>query len=261
MTKKYNKSIRFQKFEGNKLIEGKYFMKKVLMFFLFTSLVTYIFSFTIIDQYIGAAPTHPKYVGEDIIGSPDLYDITKLDINVDNNVLNAAIHSNYFDNIGSGSTLLGDLFISTDGYSPVIPSEYDEQSNGEDWEYVITLDDHSGNTTSGSAYLYSVDDQRIISSFAPGNFIFRANQEVLYDNTGLPYLEIGTWSLNHDFSYLEIAINIVAPWLHIQEFGFHWGMTCANDIIEGKVNIVPEPLSFVMFGVGLLGFIGFWKKK
>ncbi|MCP4408748.1 MAG: PEP-CTERM sorting domain-containing protein, partial [Gammaproteobacteria bacterium] len=35
------------------------------------------------------------------------------------------------------------------------------------------------------------------------------------------------------------------------QVAIHWGMTCANDVIEGEVS-VPEPTTLALLGIGLL---------
>ncbi len=43
----------------------------------------------------------------------------------------------------------------------------------------------------------------------------------------------------------------------------HWTMSCGNDEIEGQLDVtpIPEPATFLLFGSGLLGLIGFKKKE
>jgi hypothetical protein len=43
--------------------------------------------------------------------------------------------------------------------------------------------------------------------------------------------------------------------------GIHWGMTCANDVIEGSVSTVPVPAAAWLFGSGLLGLVGVARRK
>ncbi|MBN1841875.1 MAG: PEP-CTERM sorting domain-containing protein [Deltaproteobacteria bacterium] len=49
------------------------------------------------------------------------------------------------------------------------------------------------------------------------------------------------------------------PW-SLEELGFHWTMTCANDVIEGAAP-VPEPATMLLLGTGLVCFAGFGRKR
>ena len=89
--------------------------------------------------------------------------------------------------------------------------------------------------------------------FGPGELI-RSNQEVQYDRSNQTPLFTGTWSLedvaNTDYDALVFAINFGAQLSTIgfgQTAGFHWGMTCGNDVIEGKAP-VPKPVSLLLLG-------------
>ncbi|MEE4241061.1 MAG: PEP-CTERM sorting domain-containing protein [Desulfopila sp.] len=209
----------------------------------------------IADTYIGGNPTHSSYVGADVIGDDALFDVSKMEVSFDSpNTMTVDIFSQYFDNIGKFGTELGDLFISTDGYS----------GDGEDWEYVLKLDDYTD--MSGDLNLYEVVDGDIILSSAPSGYIYRAGQEVQYDATGQTSLATGSWGIfnNGTTSDLDDYIRFVIAYDFgdVSEFGFHWTMTCANDVIEGGAPApVPEPASALLFGAGLAGLAGLYRRK
>jgi hypothetical protein len=219
------------------------------------------FAFVVYDQYIGGQPTNSYYNGQDVIGTPDLFDIDRMEVSFLNNQMTVDIYSNYFDNVGSYSTQMGDLFISTNGYNPVTPSTDDYGNSGEAWEYAIRLDNHTGSTHSGSAYLYNVLPDSIVYSFAPG-YIYREGQEVQYTpQTTETSLLTGQWSISKDETFLRITTNWFDGLSHGSEIGLHWAMTCGNDVIEGKGIITPEPSTLLLFGLGIPGIICFRKKK
>jgi len=47
----------------------------------------------------------------------------------------------------------------------------------------------------------------------------------------------------------------------VSEFGFHWTMTCANDVIEGGTAPVPEPATMLLFAAGLIGLAAAGRKR
>jgi hypothetical protein len=47
----------------------------------------------------------------------------------------------------------------------------------------------------------------------------------------------------------------------VTEVGFHYAMTCGNDVIEGGVAPVPEPATMVLLGTGLIGLAGISRRK
>ena len=207
---------------------------------------------TITDNYIGGSPTHPAYNGFDVIGAPAYFDIDRMEVGFSGNQMTVNIFSSYFDNVGLYSTALGDLFISTNGYDPVTPG-------GEIWEYAVSLDDHLG--TSGSTNIYAVNNASTILSSAPPGYIYRAGQEVQYNGSGQNPLDLGTWFISNTKDYLSITILMLDDWSTVPAFGFHWAMTCGNDVIEGSApSPVPEPATILLYGSGLIGLAGFGRK-
>lgn len=232
------------------------------------------FAYDIDDNYIGAAPTHSSYVGKDVIGEDALFGVDGMNVLVENGSMTVDIFSSYFDNLGKYDTELGDLFISTDGYT-----EYDQFYKANNpWEYVISLGDtHSDHLQLyGTASLYAVNPDNVDLSWAPDNYIYRANQAVQYgllNNSlaGETELASGTWEITAN-DLLSINIGLNDAWWNGDDettLGFHWAVTCANDVIEGAYtytppgggdNPVPEPATMFLVGTGLVGLAGLQRK-
>ena len=103
----------------------------------------------------------------DVVGNPSAFDINQLIYSTNNGHNTIQIVGNYFstsqDRLG---TLLGDLFISTNGWNPYGPAPYvdDTMYNGEAWELAAVLDNRDFSHTSGTLSLYAVNSSNIIGS-------------------------------------------------------------------------------------------------
>jgi hypothetical protein len=240
------------------------------------------FALIIMDDYIGGDPTR-NYPHVDVIGAGYLFDVDRLEVNILGDQFVVDIFSDYFDNVGRYDTALGDLFLSIDGWKGVTPSDQDSMHNGgEDWELVLALDHHDFDVNDakfGDASLYGLNpadaaqyeiniitsDERIDGS----RYIYRGDQEVQYNaatGQGTLLSSGGSWSIydgvGEDFLRISIAATAAGVYdiSDIYALGYHYTMTCGNDVIEGAAP-VPEPGTVFLLGAGLFGLAAAGRKR
>ncbi|MDY6951229.1 MAG: PEP-CTERM sorting domain-containing protein [Thermodesulfobacteriota bacterium] len=223
------------------------------------------------DGYWGADPIDGSE--RDIVGADSLFNISQMEVTFNPDGMYVDIYTTYLNNITEYGTELGDLFISTDGWTPNGNAPYTQDNvvlGGETWEYVLAMDNHRPNPQqaagrSGNVSLYQITGPGDIKlSWIANNYVYRQGQEVQYRGTG-EALAFGTWSIgnwgNPDTDdFLRFVIDFDG-FNDVSQFGFHWGMTCANDVIEGGTAPVPEPATMLLFGAGLVGLAVTGRRK
>jgi hypothetical protein len=237
--------------------------------------VTPAVAISIADDYIGSA----NHGYGDVIGATADFDIMGMDISVSGTLLTVSINTNF---AGKGNNVLfpsltggvgigyGDLFLSS-AWNPSGAAPYagDNATNGTVWTYGFSLDnrwmDEAAGT--GSATLYSLDsgvnttDALLSQNFLTGG-IFRNGQEVAVNTRGnVTAINSGTWDINVGDKTVNFYIDLAGTNLLGSDIAVHWGMTCANDVIEGVAPAVPVPAAVWLFGSGLLGLVGVARRK
>jgi len=205
------------------------------------------------------------------------YDISGMDVSILNGTLTVKIYSdrdNYFYNWLSNSTSAfapGDLFLSTTGWNP-LASSTDTSTNGEpnynsdgagvgtSWDFVVALEGVS-TSTKGTSNLYS-------TATANGNISYgtlRNAQEAWFSpSIGAISVGSGDWQIvssDNANPYLLITTSLTTEMQNVREWGLHWTMECANDVIEGSFSPVPEPATVLLFGAGLAGLAVFGRRR
>jgi len=223
--------------------------------------------FVINDNYIGGGATDVNYTVADVIGENHLFGVSKMEVDLSAGQLSISVFSSYFNNVGQFGTDLGDLFIATTGWNPIGSAPYydDKKStSGTNWSYALVINHDTPGAgqvvdmlgTSGTVSLYQIPTQSLLQTANLPGSIYRADQIVRLDTTGLSPVALGSWNISDVLGdeFDKLNLNIALSNLDgLQDtIGLRWQMTCANDVIEGAAN-VPEPLTLALFSLGLLG--------
>jgi hypothetical protein len=245
------------------------------------------FSQFVDDVYWGGTPTsNANQYKADVIGETSVFGLTSSQVtyNSGTDSLLVEIRGNYFDDILYNrtnkllGTSMGDLFISTNGLawnSPFADTLGDYYGSGIEtaWDYAVRLGtydnstgqlnpfkagDNANDPMSATIHAITNPATQIELSHININGIYRSNQEVRIQNQGA---SIGgaSWYFSDDASLLAIQIPAASSFLPTNggAVGFHWTMTCGNDVIEfdylfpAEVPPIPEPTT-----IGLIGLLG-----
>ena len=211
----------------------------------------------------------------DVIGPDNIFNIFDMDVQRIGTVLNVTINTDYAGNTGAGGTAYGDLFLGN-SWNPVGAAPYitDDNTNGTNWSYGFSIDgdvfynngninkntsDRFTNNAGGTGSLYSLngsnnDDALLSEDVTSGTF--RNGQEVIIDKSSATTTDLGdngTWTVDTVNNFITFSIDLAnTNLLQGNEIAIHWGMTCANDTIEGAY-VLPEPGILLLLSTGLTG--------
>lgn len=229
-------------------------------------------AYTINDNYIGS----DSHGYGDVIGALGSFQISGADVSFAGSVMTVSIATTF---AGKGDDKLfasltdtayskvggvkqgigyGDLFLDND-WTPFGAAPYagDNYANGTKWEYVLAVDNR-WSSTGGVAKLYalSANDPGILLS---NNFLsggtFRNGQEVGVDVAKLAdsaVLATGAWSVDAGTQRVNFSVNLAGTnILSAGNLALSWGMTCANDVLEGETSFaVPESGGLPLMAIG-----------
>jgi hypothetical protein len=230
---------------------------------------------TLQDSYYGGDNT---WNGGDVIGDPSVFSVDSLTaqrVGPGDGTLQITIHTDYANKPGTPTaygTGYGALFITPganawqpDGSAPNYST--DVYKPGE-WQYALAVP-MDPTTDSGSTALYSLKEGDVVMSNVWGDTItapypgsmdgwyFRADQAVQFtpDADATPLAQ-GSWAVGDD----TLTFDIVDHGSLGDDFAVSWAMTCANDVIQGQIDLpsaAPEPSVWAMLivGVGALGSV------
>ena len=242
------------------------------------------------DTYWGGRPVYTNSniaavsFNHDVVGSLDVFDLTGYEVvqDLSTDSLQVIIHGNYFDNllVGQGleTTQMGDLFISTDGLvdndtEAATLTDYFNSSETKavdytTWEYGVQLGTYlngdgllSGqNVLAGDVHQITDADAQIKRSWLNKDWsVYRSNQEVSLNFAHDANSTDASWYIDTTGgnNFLSITINNFTSLFGVYEkLGFHWTMSCGNDVLEFEwtnVNPVPEPQTVAIYGVLAMG--------
>lgn len=232
------------------------------------------------DNYEGASSVKSNGTSYgDVIGSTSDFQINYMDVSISGNILTVSIDTTFGgkgdDGLFSGSTGgngigYGDLFLSsawTPFGSDIGIYAGDDNSNGTVWTYGFSLDDRYGVENvehNGTLYSLNSGDNNANASLSDdflstNDFYYRNGQEIAVD-TGSDVTKVGEGTWNTTVNKVNFEIDLTGTALAgSKTIALHWGMTCANDTIEGEYS-VPEPAILGLLTLGLIG-IGVSKRK
>ena len=244
---------------------------------------------TITDAYVGSR----DYGWGDVIGDRGIFDIDKAVLSQTGDILTVEIFTDFAGQAGNGFGGItggkgigyGDLFLSA-SWNPYVSNTSkpengylgDDYLSGTRWSYGFSLDDdrwENSGVHTGSLYDltgYEPADYALLSSdFLTGGTYRRGQEVAVRDSvkTDANRVGIGNWTVDAARQVIQFEINIAGTGLDLNSgIALHWGMSCGNDVIEGRTlslspqdkGVVTEPGTALLLLIGAVGVAGRFRR-
>ncbi len=224
-----------------------------------------------------------QYIGADgggygdVVGDVNKFDIKSMEIEQNGNEFKFFINTAFAGEAGVYPWLTegyngigyGDLFLANEWDPNKSAAGYanDNAVNGTDWTWGLILSDRFKND-GGEVFLAKLPGSNEQSALLSNDFMtaaqsqYRNGQEVAVDTSGhaiekgwVELLEgkVGSWDIGTNQLLIDVNLG-QTDLLNGDTLAFHWGMSCANDVIEGQVDLkkVPEPGTIGLVGLALV---------
>jgi hypothetical protein len=230
-------------------------------------------------RYAGTIIDGNTVYGDVIQGAQGEFDVDNMTITRSGSSMTVRLKGSYFTNVKNTSSDVsnygpGDLYISSKGWKTTDSGDPHHSNDvfditREGWNYVISFTDKKVYRLNPAATF--VDNQT--NSDMPGADIFETN---IYPHSpaGYVYRTSQAWRGGYDgdplesaivtygTDYLDFTFDFALLDLSASDFGLHWAARCGNEILEGSdpPASVPEPMTMLLLGLGLIGVAGIRRK-
>ena len=195
------------------------------------------------------------------------YEIDKMDVQWANDgLVTVDIYTNFVDynnqygtGYGNGKIVLGDLLIGTYGANSAynyafVLSNADRQ---EDKYYEKKHWDNTGTLTEISSTITSKEYHNNSSSVQQGQVIAGNQVGQGYQSAwSVDRQNTGPNRNNYDLISFSFNVNGIDAFQNASQLAFSWAMSCANDVVDGVVNVdrstsIPEPATLLLMLLAL----------